>query len=52
MGWEATLSFAGRLAWFPVESLFSVYIGAWFNVGVDIAVVTVLSLPLVLRSAR
>jgi hypothetical protein len=38
----------GLFVWFPVESLFSAYFGVWFNVGVDIAVLAVLSLPLVI----
>lgn len=38
----------GLLVWFPVEALFSAYFGVWFNVGVDIAVLVVLSLPLVI----
>jgi hypothetical protein len=37
----------GLFVWFVVESLFSVYFAVWFNVGVDIAVLAVLSLPLV-----
>ncbi len=38
----------GLLVWFPAEALFSAYFGVWFNVGVDIAVLAVLSLPLVI----
>jgi hypothetical protein len=38
----------GLLVWFPVEALFSAYLGVWFNVGVDVAVLAVLSLPLVI----
>lgn len=38
----------GLFVWFPVESLFSVYFGVWFDVGVDIAVLAVLGLPLVI----
>ena len=36
----------GLLVWFSVEALFSAYLGVWFNVGVDVAVLAVLSLPL------
>ena len=38
----------GLFVWFPVEALFSAYLGVWFNVGVDVAVLAVLSLPLIL----
>jgi hypothetical protein len=38
----------GLFVWFPVESLFSVYFRVWFNVGVDVAVLAVLSLPLII----
>ena len=38
----------GLFVWFPVESLFSAYLGVWFNVGVDVAVLAVLSLPLII----
>jgi hypothetical protein len=38
----------GLFVWFPVESLFSVYFGVWFNVGIDIAVLAVLGLPLII----
>lgn len=38
----------GLFVWFPVESVFSAYFGVWFNVGVDIAVLALLSLPLIL----
>jgi hypothetical protein len=37
----------GLFVWFPVESLFSAYFGVWFNVGVDVAVLALLSLPLI-----
>lgn len=37
----------GLIVWFPVESGFSAYLGVWFNVGVDVAVLAVLSLPLI-----
>ena len=40
----------GLFVWFPVESLFSVYLGVWFNVGVDVAVLAVLSLPLIIAA--
>jgi hypothetical protein len=38
----------GLFVWFPVESLFSAYFHVWFNVGVDVAVLAVLSLPLII----
>jgi hypothetical protein len=38
----------GLFVWFPVESLFSLYLGVWFNVGIDIAVLAVLGLPLII----
>jgi hypothetical protein len=38
----------GLFVWFPVESVFSAYLGVWFNVGVDVAVLAVLSLPLII----
>jgi hypothetical protein len=38
----------GLIVWFPVESVFSAYLGIWFNVGVDVAVLAVLSLPLII----
>jgi hypothetical protein len=38
----------GLFVWFPVESLFSAYFRVWFNVGVDVAVLAVLSLPLII----
>jgi hypothetical protein len=38
----------GLFVWFPVEALFSMYFRVWFNVGVDVAVLAVLSLPLII----
>jgi hypothetical protein len=38
----------GLFVWFPIESVFSAYLGIWFNVGVDVAVLAVLSLPLII----
>ena len=38
----------GLFVWFPVESLFSAYFRVWFNVGVDVAVLAVLTLPLII----
>lgn len=37
----------GLIVWFAAESSFSAYFAVWFNVGVDIAVLAVLSLPLI-----
>ena len=33
--------------WLSVEALFSAYLGVWFNVGVDIAVLALFSFPLI-----
>jgi hypothetical protein len=41
----------GIALWLLVEALFSVHLGVWFNVGVDIAVFALFSFPLV-RSIR
>ncbi len=42
----------GIFLWLIVEGLFSAYLGVWFNVGVDIAVLVLFSFPIikVLRS--
>jgi hypothetical protein len=37
----------GLAAWLIVEALFSLYLGVFFNVGVDIAVLALFSLPLI-----
>jgi hypothetical protein len=37
----------GIALWLVVEGLFSAYLGVWFNVGVDIAVLGLFSVPLV-----
>lgn len=44
----------GLAIWLIVEALFSAYLGVWFNVGVDIAVLALFSTPLILaiRSAN
>ena len=44
----------GIILWLLVEGLFSAYLGVWFNVGVDIAVLALFSYPLVraLRAQR
>jgi hypothetical protein len=41
----------GLTVWLVVEALFSVYLGVWFNVGVDIGVLAIFSIPLI-RSIR
>ena len=41
----------GLTVWLVVEALFSAYLGVWFNVGVDIAVLALFSIPLI-RSIR
>lgn len=44
----------GIILWLVIEGLFSAYLGVWFNVGVDIAVLALFSYPLVqvLRAQR
>ena len=37
----------GILVWFAIESSFSAYLGVFFNVGVDVAVLGLLSYPLI-----
>jgi hypothetical protein len=37
----------GLAAWLVVEALFSLYLGVFFNVGVDVAVLALFSLPLI-----
>jgi hypothetical protein len=41
----------GVTVWLAVEALFSAYLGVWFNVGVDIGVLALFSIPLI-RSLR
>ena len=36
----------GITVWLVVEALFSAYLGVWFNVGVDIGVLILFSIPL------
>lgn len=36
----------GIFAWLALEGIFSVYLGVWFNVVVDIAVLFLFSIPL------
>ena len=36
----------GLIVWLIVEALFSTYLGVWFNVGVDIGVLALFSIPL------
>lgn len=44
----------GIILWLIVEGSFSAYLGVWFNVGVDIAVLGLFSFPLIrtIRSQR
>jgi hypothetical protein len=44
----------GLTVWLAVEAAFSLYFRVWFNVGVDIAVLALFSIPLLkaIRSAR
>lgn len=44
----------GIVLWLVVEGLFSAYLGVWFNMGVDIAVLFLFSFPIikVLRSLK
>jgi hypothetical protein len=37
----------GLMVWLAVEALFSAYLGVWFNVGVDIGVLALFSIPLI-----
>ncbi len=37
----------GIISWLVVEGVFSAYLGVWFNVGVDIAVLTLFIFPLI-----
>ena len=37
----------GITIWLIVEALFSAYLGVWFNVGVDIGVLALFSIPLI-----
>lgn len=37
----------GITVWLVIEALFSAYLGVWFNVGVDIGVLILFSIPLV-----
>ena len=39
----------GIALWLVVEGLFSAYLGVWFNVGVDIAVLALFSFPVIKR---
>ena len=41
----------GLFVWLIVEAMFSAYLGVWFNVGVDIGVLALFSIPLI-RSLR
>src|SRR6266540_3176860 len=36
----------GLTVWLVVEALFSAYLGVWFNIGVDIGVLILFSIPL------
>ena len=36
----------GLTVWLVIEALFSVYLGVWFNIGVDIGVLVLFSIPL------
>lgn len=38
---------SGIVLWLAVEALFSAYLGVWFNVGVDMAVLLLFAIPLV-----
>ena len=42
----------GIAVWLVVEALFSLYLGVFFNVGVDIAVLLLFSLPLIIGIRR
>ena len=38
----------GLTAWLVVEAIFSAYLGVWPNVGVDVAVLGLFSVPLIM----
>jgi hypothetical protein len=42
----------GLIVWLAVEAAFSIYFRVWFNVGVDIAVLALFSIPLLKAMAR
>jgi hypothetical protein len=42
----------GLIVWLVVEALFSAYLGVWFNVGVDIGVLMLFSIPLLASGNR
>ena len=39
----------GLTAWLAIEAIASVWFGVWFNVGVDVAVLVLFSVPLLYR---
>ncbi len=38
----------GLAVWLIIEAIYSLYLGVFFNIGVDIAVLALFSLPLIL----
>jgi hypothetical protein len=42
----------GLIVWLTVEAAFSIYFKVWFNVGVDIAVFALFSIPLLMAIAH
>jgi hypothetical protein len=42
----------GLIVWLVVEAAFSIYFGVWFNVGVDIAVLALFTIPLLKTIAQ
>ena len=42
----------GLFVWLVVEAFFSLYLGVFFNVGVDIAVLALFSIPLIIGIRR
>ena len=42
----------GLFVWLVVEAFFSLYLGVFFNVGVDVAVLVLFSIPLIIGVRR
>jgi len=42
----------GLIVWLVVEAAFSIYFRVWFNVGVDVAVLALFSIPLIKAIAQ
>ncbi len=44
--------FTGITIWLSIEAVFSLYLGVYFNVGVDIAVFLLFAIPLKIRNQK